>query len=57
MGHGMYKRQTSNEGGRKRKEKVEFERNRTNKKQKEEKGGRLSVLSSKVERNLIERLD
>jgi hypothetical protein len=26
----MYKRQTSNEGGRKRKEKVEFERNRKN---------------------------
>ncbi len=54
----MYKRQTSNEEGKKRKEKVECERNRKNNiKQKEEKGGRLSVLSSKVERNLIERLD
>ena len=45
------------EGERERRRWSLRETERTTKKQKEEKGRRLSVLSSKVERNLIERLD
>ena len=49
--------QEKEEGERERRRWSLRETERTNKNQKEEKGGRLSVLSSKVERNLIERLD